>query len=248
MNQNTKIGFLVFCLTTLGCFSPSQDQVDLAVQKEMQKRDEEKKRIYSIIDEYMREKRGEILPKDDQDRPSIDEKLRHPKRVDLGDSPIKGYKSAKVTIFYFSDFQCSYCLKENKVLEEVMKKYAGNVKLVYKFFPLPIHPEAKLAAQAAVAAQKQGKFWEMHDLMYSRQTELQEEKLIEYAKSLGMDEQKFKKDLESPKTIQRVEAEAKAASQLGFTKTPSFVINGVDIQGVASLEDFSRIIDRILND
>lgn len=246
-----KILIFSLFLSILGC-SPSQEQVDLAVQKEMQKREDEKKRVYGIIDQYVAEKGG--LPGGGQrpgpggqpQPPSLEEKIKNPKKIDLGDSPSKGYKSAKVTIVAFSDFQCPFCTKVNPTMDSLMKKYAGKVKLVFKNLPLPMHPDAKLAAQAGLAANKQGKFWEMHDKMFANQTKLKKEDLVAYATELGLNVAKFTKDMEDTKTAAAVEKDMQQAQSLGANGTPTFFINGVELVGAQPEEAFSQIIDKLL--
>lgn len=247
-NKAMKYAFIALCAVVFSsCFSPSQEQVDKAVQKELQRQEEEKKRIYSIIDDYIKERGGlPVKTAEDSGKPSIAEQLKKPKHVDLGESPIKGYSKAQVTIYEFSDFQCPFCQRSNSVLERLLQKYAGKVKLVYKFFPLAIHPDAKLAAQAAVAAQKQGKFWEMHDKMFDNQTSLKKENLLKYAEELHLDVAKFEKDMLLPKTVQRVELESKQGYALGLNSTPSFIINGVELVTPTSEQDFTKIIEIIL--
>ncbi|MBK9293561.1 MAG: DsbA family protein [Oligoflexia bacterium] len=242
------VGFL----GVLGC-SPSQDQVDSAIQKEMQKREDEKKRIFGYIDQYVAERGG--LPGGGQrptgaqqppQQPSLEDKIKNPKKVDIGNSPSKGYKSAKVTIVEFSDFQCPFCTRVNPTIDSLMKKYAGKVKLVFKNLPLPMHPDAKLAAQAGLAAHKQDKFWQMHDKMFENQTKLKKEDLMGYAKEMGLDQAKFKKDLEDPKIVAAVEKDMQQAQSLGVNGTPAFYINGVELVGAQPEEEFSKVIDALL--
>ncbi len=251
VSMKKNLFLLISILSLTACFSPSQEQVDKAVQKELDKREEEKTRIYAVIDQYMKDKGPPSRANDQQgngapQKPSLEDQLKNPKHVDVGESPVKGAKSAKVTIVEFSDFQCPFCSNVNPTINEVMKKYSGKVKLTYKFLPLPMHPEAKIAAQAAVAAQKQGKFWEMHDLLFSHQTALKYEQLVGYAKDLGLDQKKFEKDMNDPKTMQRIEGEMKQAQGVGLGGTPSFLINGVTLVGAVPESEFSRIIDKII--
>jgi len=114
--------------------------------------------------------------------------------VVAGDAPMVGGKDAKVTIVEFSDFQCPFCSKGAKVVNELKKKYGNKIKIAFKNFPLPFHNQAKGAAAAGLCANAQGsdKFWKMHDLMFENQTKLSPEGLLELAGKTGVDMAKFK--------------------------------------------------------
>jgi protein-disulfide isomerase len=182
----------------------------------------------------------------DQEK-QLEEQFKNPVKVDAGDSPVKGPKSAKVTIIEFSDFQCPYCKRGAERMDEVLKAYPNDVKLVFKNLPLPFHPEAKPSAIAALAAGKQGKFWEMHDALFNNQGALGEKLYDRLAKELGLDLAKFKKDLADPKIAKMVDEDAALATKLGIRGTPGFFVNGVQVRGAQPLPKFKEIIDRWLS-
>lgn len=152
-----------------------------------------------------------------------------PKRkveIDTGDAPMKGAPMAKISIVEFSDFECPHCGAAHPVLGRLLDEFAGKVNLVFKHFPLDSHKNAAPAARAAVAAQKQGRFWEMADGLFSHQRELSPQKIRELAKAAGLDMAKFDAEIASPTVQQRVELDKKEGMALGIQGTPSLFING----------------------
>ncbi len=149
-------------------------------------------------------------------------------QINVEGSPFKGPEDAKVTIVTFEDFQCPYCRRASPVVEEVRMKHPQDVKLVFKHFPLvSIHPQAKPAAIAAHAAHLQGKFWEMHKVLYENQGALGNEQLRGYAESIGLDMQAYDEAVADPETARIVDAEIRDGSTLGVRGTPSVYVNGV---------------------
>jgi protein-disulfide isomerase len=130
-------------------------------------------------------------------RPAIDFNKVH--NFPLENSAIKGNKSAPITIVEFSDFQCPYCARLQPTLNQVLKAYPKEVKLVYKDFPLSFHKQAKNAAKASRAAGEQGKYWEMHDLIFEKYNTLTVEMFKEFAAKLNLDMNKFEADFNSNK-------------------------------------------------
>ena len=141
------------------------------------------------------------------------------------DSPLLGSPMAPVTIYEFSDFQCPHCKMASPYLKKVVEESNGKVKLVFKQYPLKGHPKARVAAMAAVAAQKQGKFWEMHDLLCDKQDELQRANFEDFAKKLGLDVAKFKADMASAETEKKVDADIAEGRAAGVDSTPSIFVN-----------------------
>jgi protein-disulfide isomerase len=166
------------------------------------------------------------------------------RNVELGaDSPWTGAKNAKVTIVEFSDFQCPFCLRAEPTVRKILETYKGDVKLVWRNEPLPFHQNAMPAAKAAVAAHKQGKFWEMHKLMFEHQQELSEAKYEEWAKQIGLDVPRWKRDKDSRETEAAITADARYGSQVGADGTPGFFIHGRLISGALPFETFKPMID-----
>ncbi len=165
---------------------------------------------------------------------------------EIGNSPVKGPADAKITIVEFSDFQCPYCKRGKDNMEQVMKMFPNDVKIVFKQLPLSFHSKAKPAAKAALAAGKQGKFWEMHDLFFDNQGQLGDQYFEDKAKELGLDIEKFKADMASPEIEAQIEAESKLAAESGISGTPGFFVNGVAVKGAYPPEHFKGIIEGCL--
>jgi protein-disulfide isomerase len=157
--------------------------------------------------------------------------------------PSKGPESAPVTIVEFSDFQCPFCGKARSTVEDVVKQYGDKVRLVFRHYPLPFHENAPKAAEAAACAQDQGKFWEMHDKMFSNQQALKVDDLKKYAADLGMDAARFNECLDSGKKKDLIEKDKAAGEKAGVSGTPAFFINGVALSGAVPIDDFKSVID-----
>jgi protein-disulfide isomerase len=165
----------------------------------------------------------------------------------LGDAPVKGPRTASITIVMFSDFQCPFCARVISTLKQIEETYKGKVRFAFKNLPLPFHNNAALAAEAALAAQEQGKFWEYHDMLFTHQQELDRASLEKHAQALGLDLPKFKAALDSHKYKKRLEQESKEASAAGATGTPTFFINGKKLVGAQPFETFKAAIEAELS-
>ncbi|MBM4374408.1 MAG: thioredoxin domain-containing protein [Deltaproteobacteria bacterium] len=148
------------------------------------------------------------------------------KSIVIGDSATRGPGDAPVTVVEFADFECPSCGNAYPLLEALYTQYEGKLRFVFKNFPLPSHPNAKLAAQAAIAVRKQGQFWRMHHVLFENQARLTEPDLLGYAEKVGLDMAKFKVDLHAAETKTRIEAEFKEGDELGVDATPTLYING----------------------
>jgi len=167
--------------------------------------------------------------------------------IPVGASAIRGPKDAVITITEFSDYQCPFCARAEPIIEEALKAYPTQARFVYKHFPLTsIHPNAMGAAQAAAAAQMQGKGWEMHDLLFKNQRALQPEKLKEYAQEIGLDVAKFEQDMNSDAVKKQVEADMAEARKLGVRGTPTIFVNGKLLRN-RSIEGIKEIAQPILD-
>jgi protein-disulfide isomerase len=169
-------------------------------------------------------------------------------KAEVGNAPVQGDADAKVTIVEWSDFQCPFCGRVIDTLHQIEKSYGSDVRIAFKHNPLPMHPNAPYAAKAAIAAQKQGKFWQMHDKLFeannSRQGDaLNQDNVDQMARDLGLDMEKFKADANSPETAQIIAADQAQASKLGANGTPHFFINGARISGAMPYESFKAVID-----
>jgi thiol-disulfide isomerase/thioredoxin len=149
------------------------------------------------------------------------------KTVVTDGSPEKGPPDAVVTIVEWADFECPACMAMSPVLDGLVDRFPGQVRLVYKNYPLKDkHPHAELAAKAAIAAGAQGKFWEMHHKLFAARGRLEQQDIEEYAKGFGLDVARFRADLNAPATIERLEKDVKQAEGLGLQGTPFILING----------------------
>ena len=149
-----------------------------------------------------------------------------------------------VEIVLYTDFQCPFCAQFAPVFRELQNKgvEGAGVTVQFKHFPLSIHPAAPLAHQAALAAGEQGKFWEMHDLLFANQAAVTREDLTGYAAKLGLDLDRFRKDLDNPRLRQIVASDLAEGQRLGVQGTPTFFINGTGYSGAMPLEQVKRII------
>ena len=149
----------------------------------------------------------------------------------------KGANAPTVTIVEYADFECMHCRAVAHVVTELVKQHP-EVRGVYKHYPLQFHAMARRAAAAAEAAGRQGKFWQMHDAIFSTQDMLSDELLLGHATALGLDVARFKVDLEDPEIAKKVEASRAEAASFGIDSTPSFVINGRPYHLARSLDGF----------
>jgi protein-disulfide isomerase len=161
-------------------------------------------------------------------------------------SPRRGPEKAQLDLVEFSDFQCPFCSRVNPTLNQINKEYGDQVAIVFKHLPLRMHSKAPAAHAAAEAAHRQGKFWEMHDLIFANQRELTQQKYEEYAQKLGLDMDRFRKDAASPAVKKKVDADAAEAARLGVTGTPGFFVNGRFVSGAKPFESFKQLIDEEL--
>ena len=162
---------------------------------------------------------------------------------------VRGAQDGKVTLVEFGDFQCPACGAYESLVRKVMADNPTTLKVVFRHFPLTqIHQNALLAAKATEAAGLQGKFWEMHDILYENQKDWSlglnaRDFLMEYAKNLKLDTAKFSADLNSPALEEKILAEYKEGNKLGVQGTPTFFINGKKLlENPQSPEAFNKII------
>jgi len=165
------------------------------------------------------------------------------RNVDPGDGPWTGAKKPKVTIVEWSDFQCPFCGRVEPTLRQILDTYKNEVRVVWRNEPLSFHPNAMPAAKAAMAAAKQGKFWQMHDLMFVHQQELSDAKYEEWAKQIGLNVARWKADKESPEIATLISKDSSYGQSVGADGTPSFFINGKFISGAMPFDTFKTVID-----
>jgi len=164
-----------------------------------------------------------------------------------GNAGAFGPADAKVTVVEFSDFQCPYCSRAATAVDQIKEKYGTRVRFVFRQFPLPMHQNARGAAEAALAANAQGKFWEFHDKMFQNQSKLERADLEAMAKDVGMDVAAFKKALDSKTFAADVDADMKLGESVAVNGTPTMFINGARVQNPTSFEAISAQIEGVLS-
>ncbi|WP_312175415.1 thioredoxin domain-containing protein [Chryseobacterium sp.] len=159
---------------------------------------------------------------------------------------VQGNDNADLTIVEYGDYQCPYCGAAYPVLKELMKEFEGQVKFVFRNFPLSeMHPYARPAAIAAEAADLQGKFWEMHDVIYENQQSLNENFLFQLAEKIGLNLSQFKEDIQKTELEKKVDSDFESGIISGVNGTPSFFINGNKFNGGA--EDLLELVRENVN-
>jgi len=164
---------------------------------------------------------------------------------------IKGDKEALATLIEYSDFQCPACGSYYPILKKVTEDLSAKVRFAYRHFPLPQHKNAKLAATVAEAAGKQGKFWEMHDLIFQNQSDWSEEKnaailFAKYAQDIGLDLARFQTDVASDDIKAKIENDYKSGVKAGVDSTPSFFLNGKKIANPRNYDEFKNYIGQAI--
>jgi protein-disulfide isomerase len=175
------------------------------------------------------------------------------KRVDeIGpEEHVRGPQDAALTLIEYGDFQCPYCARAHAALSELADELgaqSGGIRLVFRHMPLSdLHPLAELAAEAAEAAASQGKFWDMHDILFEQQREVMDKQdLPVLAESLDLDIERFRSDVVERRHRQRVQGDLARAHHDGATRTPTFFINGVRHQGDSDRESLRQALDEAL--
>lgn len=165
---------------------------------------------------------------------------------------VKGSREARVALIEYSDFQCPACKAYYPVLKQLIDEFGDKVTFVYRNFPLrQIHQNAQLASQAAEAAGKQDKFWEMHDLIFENQEEWSKsanpkEIFAEYADGLNLDVERFKTDLDSQEVKDKVDNDYRTGTELNINGTPAFFLNNDKLPNPQGFEDFKNIIQKAI--
>jgi len=205
--------------------------------------------IGSTAEEYFKTKQQKMRQQaEKQAGADIEEQLKNPTKVNLGSSPSKGPDNAPITIVEFSDFECPFCARGKESIDAVKAQFGDKVRVVFKNMPLAFHKNAEPAAAAALAAGEQGKFWEMREVLFQNQRGLTEDLFVKTAKEMGLDVDRFKKDMKSDSVKKQIEEDKAEAARLGVRGTPNFFVNGVAVRGALPPSHFEGIINRILED
>ena len=189
------------------------------------------------------EKKVDAVAKAPPGRPQVDPNKVYD--IPVGNSPFKGPANAPVVLVEWADYQCPFCAQVPALVDQLLAAYPNDLKFVYKQMPLPMHSLAMPASKAALAAGKQGKYWEMHALLYANQRALQPDKLKGYAEQLGLDVPKWEQDMASPEIQQQIDAEMAQARQAQVSGTPSLFINGKRAMN-RSVDGLKQAIDEAL--
>lgn len=163
------------------------------------------------------------------------------KNVPLDGSPSKGPESAPLTIIEFADFQCPHCGESAPVLEKMIESRKNDVRFVFKFYVLGKFPNSENAARAAIAAGKQGKFWEMHRLIFANQQKLDQAGLDALAKQLDLNVERLHADMQLPETQERINKDHKLGEDLKIEGTPSIYINGRHFDGRSDMDEWLNL-------
>lgn len=163
--------------------------------------------------------------------------------VETGDNPGIGPKNAVITIVEFTDYECPFCGRVRPTITQILDKYKDQVRYVLRDYPLPFHGNAKKAAEAAHCAGDQGKYWEMSKLLFQNQKALSISELKKDAQTVGLNQAKFDKCLDSGKYTKKVDENQAYGAKVGVNGTPAFFVNGIALSGAQPLNAFTDIID-----
>jgi len=163
-----------------------------------------------------------------------------------GQPPASAAGTDRVEIVLFTDFQCPFCARFAQAFRELQSKGVEGVQTAvqFKHFPLSMHPAAPLVHQAALAAGEQGKFWEMHDVLFANQSAVGREDLVQHATKLGLDIDRFKKDLDSERLKKLIDADKIEGEKLRVQGTPTFFVNGKEYSGALSYDQLKQVVQR----
>ncbi len=167
------------------------------------------------------------------------------KSIDIAGAPFKGPEKATVTIVEWADFQCPFCALASPYLDYLVRAYPDRVKVVFRHFPISYHHYAVSAARAAVAAMRQGKFWEMHDLLYANREGIDDTVFVSFAQKLALDMDRFQVDMAAQSTLDVIERDRREADELGLRGTPMVYINGrnFDLRQFDMMQDIQPWIE-----
>ena len=212
-----------------------------AAAEQLIKDGSKREEVYARIMKAAKDKRVEP-PQENKPRPGQpDPAVNY--AVPADGRPAFGPADALVTIIEYSDFQCPFCSRVNPTMKQIKETYPKDVRIVFRQLPLSFHDRARPAAKAALAAAQQGKFWEMHDLLFTNQKALDDKSLETYASQIpGINLDQWKKDLADPKLETMVKEDETIAAKFGANGTPAFFVNGRFLSGAQPFEEFDKLI------
>ena len=157
----------------------------------------------------------------------------------------RGPDEAPVTLVEYGDFECPYTRRARPVVERLWRDFGGRLRFVYRHFPLTrVHPHAQNAAEASEAAASQGRFWEMHDMLFDNQRALEDEDLTRYAAELGLDTARFGRELAGHAHAHRVNEDVRSGLKSGVRGTPTFFVDGIRHDGPNDLATLRAAVER----
>jgi len=166
--------------------------------------------------------------------------------ISMKDVPVRGAAASRVTVLEYADFECPYCQQIHPVLERLETEFKGKLALAYKDYPLPMHPDAQKAAEAAHCAGAQGKYWEYHDILFTKK-QLAVSALKQYARDLNLATATFDNCLDKDQMATVVSEQAGEAQALGVQGTPTILVNGRLVNGNLTYEKLRALIVEELN-
>jgi len=190
------------------------------------------------LNDYLDELRKKSKIKIDLKRPRFN--------VSIDDDPSQGKKGSPITLIEFSEFQCPFCKRTRPTIDKIMNTYKGKVHYVFRDYPLSFHKQAKSAANAANCANEQGKYWDYNTALWGFQGKHKKDKLMEIAKELELEMDKFEKCFDSNKYFAEIDKDQQDGTKVGVSGTPAYFINGIFLSGAQPFEKFKEIIDEEL--
>jgi protein-disulfide isomerase len=169
--------------------------------------------------------------------------------VNIGSDHIRGSINAPITLVEYGDYECPYTGMAYSIIKQIMKQFGNNIYIVFRNFPLnDIHPHAQHAAEAAEAAAAQDKFWQMHDYLFEHQKALDDSHLFEYAQKVGLDIDRFKKEMSGHIYTSLINESLRNGIDSGVEGTPTFFVNGVHYEDSLDLDTFSNVLKNLTSE
>lgn len=193
---------------------------------------------------------GQSAKREEEEKKQLEESFNNPLVAEIrSDENFRGPKDAPITLIEYSDFECPFCARGFNTVSELLEKYKGKIRFVYKHLPLSFHPQAMIASQyyEAIRLQNPEKAWQFHDAIYKDQRRLQngEKFLKEIATKLKVDMKKLATDINSEAVTKRIEADMAEAGKFGFQGTPGFLLNGIPVKGAYPTAHFDSLIEEL---
>lgn len=253
--MKTKLALFIVAMGLSACASESQIKSVLEKNPEIlfsaiEKNPEKFMETVQKAAQQAQRKGQEEQEKEEKAR--VENEMKNPLTPDLpADRAYKGAADAPITVVEYSDFQCPYCERGFRVVQQILKAYPGKVRFLFKNLPLPMHPLAMPASQRfeAIALQDAAKAYKFHDEVFANQSKLNsggEKWMDSVAAKVGANVAQMKKDMDSDKVKARIEADMAEAEKYGISGTPGFVVAGVSVRGAYPFETFKEIIDKKL--